>query len=176
MPERNVFSTGNDPDPVSVTVEASGFSALRDARGRRKLTGMRRIAIAAGILIAGASFAADPGVRLYTNADLDRLGPPPAEPSKPIAQPDLPWEQVQGFLDSEYDRVYAERNRLPAVPESSDDRFDRGFRGRLGFAPFGRFGHVRHDQRFGRQDLFRGIERQDRRPGGRNHPGPSRRH
>jgi hypothetical protein len=128
------------------------------------------------LLVAGPVARADSGTRLYTNADLDRLGPAPAEPSRPIAQPELGWDFVQGFIDGQYARIYAERDRQ-SVASVDDQRFNERFHGSLAYAPFlGAF-------RSGRRDLSHGIQRairkdlgkHDRRLAGSMHPRSNRR-
>ena len=69
----------------------------------------------ARILAVMVSFAAVSGVfaeapYVYTNDDLDALGPPPASPSQPVRGADDPgWEFVQRFRDAEHARIVTER-------------------------------------------------------------------
>jgi hypothetical protein len=77
---------------------------------------MKRLVLLAMVLtwVGSGAMAAeqsgDEAPRLYTNADLDRLGPGPAEPSRPISGADDPgWDYVQQFLDREHARLEADR-------------------------------------------------------------------
>jgi hypothetical protein len=57
---------------------------------------------------ATGALAAAPHV--YTNEDLELLGPPPADPSQPVRGADDPgWEFVQRFIDAEHARLVTER-------------------------------------------------------------------
>jgi len=79
---------------------------------------MRRIGLVAAVAIGVLAFqpparaeqlpAGEP-VPLYTNADLEKFGPPTA-PDGPVRTPDGgEWRFVQEFLDREYARVDADR-------------------------------------------------------------------
>jgi len=61
------------------------------------------------------SFAAVSGVlaagpQVYTNDDLELLGPPPAAPSQPVrGADDYGWDFVQRFIDTEHARLVTDR-------------------------------------------------------------------
>jgi hypothetical protein len=110
-------------------------------------------AIAIGSGIGAVAAAEDSGeARLYTNADLDRLGPAPREPSEPIRQGDAGGPSVQEFLANEYARLDAQRAAelrraaLELEAERRDSPAASGFLGSPFLEVFGRrgFRHSRH--------------------------------
>ena len=55
--------------------------------------------------------ASDEPVRVYTNEDLDDLGPPPAQQTEPVAPEEIArrWAFVDSVLDRAYARIDADR-------------------------------------------------------------------
>jgi len=66
-------------------------------------------------------------VRVYTNADLERFGPPSVDAAPATADDDPGWEFVTEFLAREYERLDAQRSydlerRRAALEEEAVDR------------------------------------------------------
>ena len=71
---------------------------------------MRTPVLAIVISLAAVSGALGAGPHVYTNDDLELLGPPPADPSQPVrGADDMGWEFVQRFIDGEHARLVTER-------------------------------------------------------------------
>lgn len=65
--------------------------------------------VGTGVLASGEA-RAKAGPRLYTNDDLDRLGPAPASPSRPVSgADDAGWDYVERFIDTEHNRLVTDR-------------------------------------------------------------------
>jgi hypothetical protein len=100
-----------------------------------------RVAVGLLLTVAVMPVAAQPGlpvadregaeaiepVRVYTNADLERFGPPEAAADPAAADEDPGWEFVTEFLAREYERLDAERSfdlerRRAALEEETASR------------------------------------------------------
>ena len=74
--------------------------------GRR--TCILGVALLATLASVDAAHSAPEPVRVYTNADLDRLGPAPG--SSPVAAtPVASWDEIERFLERQYARIDADR-------------------------------------------------------------------
>ncbi len=105
------------------------------------------------VAVASVMGADDPppqeSVPLYTNADLEKFGPPTSAPGPVGVADEGEWQSVSEFLDREYARIDAERQyeldreearRLVAAEESPSARYVVPYFGGLwsypGFRPF----------------------------------------
>jgi hypothetical protein len=109
-----------------------------------------------GIIAAGVTVSAQEQeeVPLYTNADLEKYGPPetPNPPSPPPASQasDGRWVFVQDHLDREYSRIATDRrldleeSLVQPAPQPVDDGYvGYPFYGRLGLWGYGDYGYGR---------------------------------
>ncbi len=114
---------------------------------------------------------AEEPVRLYTNADLEKFGPPTG-PDAPVRVPDAgEWRIVQEFLDREHARLDAERryelDRAALEPEVAPDEGDR----LRGYFPFyGWYGYPGMYP-YGPRYRDHGVRGADRRRHGERSPG-----
>jgi len=71
---------------------------------------MRTPIVATLLSVAAVSGALAAGPHVYTNDDLELLGPPPASPSQPVrGADDYGWDFVQRFIDTEHSRLVTDR-------------------------------------------------------------------
>jgi hypothetical protein len=121
-----------------------------------------------GIVAAGAWAGAQEQeeVPLYTNADLEKYGPPetpnPAPPPPARQEDDGRWEFVQEHLDREYDRIATDRrldleeSLVQPAPEPVDDGYvGYPIYGRYGLWGFGNYGWGRYRTGDWVSDAFR---------------------
>jgi hypothetical protein len=115
---------------------------------------------AAGVLVGAQE---QEQVPLYTNADLEKYGPPetpnPASPATASQSADGRWEFVRDHLDREYTRIATDR-RLDleeSLVQPAPEPENVGFRisGRYGLWGYGDFGWGRHRGRDPVWDDFR---------------------
>lgn len=96
-------------------------------RGFRTYALRMRLLDSVGLLIVSALLApaaeSSETVRLYTNSDLERLGPPVASATQPIPGSSLDWVDLDRFLEREYARIDAERRH--DLERRDADRRDR---------------------------------------------------
>jgi hypothetical protein len=109
------------------------------------------LVIVTAALPATAQIDGGEDVRVYTNADLERLAPLPVDSEPVAADPDPGWQIVTEFLDREHARLDAERahdlerRRVELEERTIDPRRSRAayaypFRYPYGVHPYGRPG------------------------------------
>ena len=87
------------------------------------------LVVATAPALAQDAAGADEPVRVYTNADLERLAPIPTQPAEPPSAEEVArrWEFVQSVLDQAYARIDAERRHdlERRMTEARADALDR---------------------------------------------------
>ncbi len=107
-----------------------------------------RVVLSLFLLSLLGTAVADDEVRLYTNADLEKFGPPPDAMTRVVQDDDRGWEFVTAFLERERARLDADRAyelnwRRLDLEEQVLDRRDRS----LYLSPYVSYPYFPHSTR-----------------------------